>query len=261
MYAAAGRLAYGPVSDWLRSQAFKTGLARLDPIWLTEVARIIPELHIEQPDLPVPAPLTDSWQRRRLYEALARAILAGERPVVLLLDDMQWCDQETLEWLGYFLRFNSKAKVLLMGTVRAEEMEADQPLASFLLNVRRSQLVTEIELAPLNEADTTSLIAYVAREDLDSNIAAYLYRETEGNPLFIVEMARSQLQIDVGANGLGLPEQWLPLPQLIQTVIESRLNQLSSSVRLGQPCGSHRSKIHFPRTGARQQRRTGQLGP
>ena len=100
-YAAEGRLSYAPVTDWLRSDPLRIALARLDQIWLTEVARLLPELLSERPDLPHPEPLTEYWQRRRLFEALARAVLQATQPLLLLIDDLQWCDQETLEWLHY----------------------------------------------------------------------------------------------------------------------------------------------------------------
>ncbi|HMN30743.1 MAG TPA: hypothetical protein PKE45_21500, partial [Caldilineaceae bacterium] len=72
-YAAEGALAYAPVAEWLRTDALRAGWHRLDAVWLTELARILPELLVEQPRLPRPEPLSESWQRKRLFEALARA--------------------------------------------------------------------------------------------------------------------------------------------------------------------------------------------
>src|SRR5437867_6194170 len=51
-----------------------------------------------------PPPLSEGWQRHDFFEALARAVLGGPRPLLLLIDDLQWCDQETVEWLHYLLR-------------------------------------------------------------------------------------------------------------------------------------------------------------
>ena len=82
-YAGAGTLAYTPVIEWLRSETLQAALASLDGVWLTELARLVPEILIERPDLPRPEPLTDRWQQQRLFEALARAFLVapGNRPV------------------------------------------------------------------------------------------------------------------------------------------------------------------------------------
>lgn len=228
--AVVGRLAYEPVSDWLRSPVFQTVLPRLDNIWLTEVARILPELLVEHPNLPAPEPLTTSWQRKRLFEALVRVVLAGDRPLLLLIDDLQWCDQETLEWLHYLLSFESTTQLLLVGTVRTEEVEADHPLTPFLLNLRRSRLVTEIELASLDETETASLATHVADKHLDASVVAHLYRETEGNPLFVVEIVRADLPLALETQ-VSSRARALSLPPLIQAVIETRLSHLSPPAR------------------------------
>ena len=102
-YALEGRLAYAPLADWLRTPPLQARLARLDKVWLREVARLLPELLIEHPDLPAPEPLTERWQQKRLFEALRHAFTADARPLLLLLDDLQWCDPETLAWLQYLL--------------------------------------------------------------------------------------------------------------------------------------------------------------
>jgi DNA-binding SARP family transcriptional activator len=70
-YAAEGGLAYAPVVAWLRARP----LPPLESVWRSEIARLLPELLVEQPDLSPPGPLTEAWQRQRLFEALARAIL------------------------------------------------------------------------------------------------------------------------------------------------------------------------------------------
>ena len=95
-YAAEGRLAYTPLVEWLRTTALKARLAQLDTATLTELARLLPELLGERPGLPAPPPVAENWQRHRLFEALTKALLAGKQPLLLVLDDLQWCDQETL---------------------------------------------------------------------------------------------------------------------------------------------------------------------
>ena len=113
-YAAEGAIAYAPVATWLRGRP----LPLLDPLWLTEVGRLVPDLLVERPDVPRPGPMTEEWQRQRLFEALARALLGAGQPLLLLLDDLQWCDQETLNWLHFLLRFNAQARLLVVGTLR-----------------------------------------------------------------------------------------------------------------------------------------------
>jgi predicted ATPase len=79
-YASKGPLSLAPVADWLRADGLCADLARLDPVWLSEVARILPELLVEHPELPRYPAIVEYGQRQRFFEALARAVLAAPRP-------------------------------------------------------------------------------------------------------------------------------------------------------------------------------------
>jgi DNA-binding SARP family transcriptional activator/predicted ATPase len=231
-YAAEGALAYAPVAAWLRSDALGPALSALEDMWLTEVARVLPELLAERADLPAPSPLTERWQRQRLFEALARAILASGQSLLLVIDDLQWCDQETLEWLHYLLRFDPQARLLIVGTYRPEEIGPEHPLTSLRLALRRSQRLTEIELKPLDAADTAALAAHVAGGDLPPALAARIYEETEGNPLFVVETVRAGLPGDSDSDPPSLSLSLsLSLSPKVQAVIQARLVQLSPPAR------------------------------
>jgi len=230
-YAAEGELSYSPVAVWLRSDALQRGLSSLAGVWLTEVARLLPNLLVEKPGLPSPGPLTESWQRQRFFEALAHATLQSTQPLFLLLDDVHWCDRETLEWLHYLLRFEPKAPLLLICTARSEEMTTAHPLASLLLSLRREGLLTEVTLDPLNAAETAYLAAHLTGEHLDQASITALYQETEGNPLFVVETLRAGVTEKVQTGQLSLQETFTRpgalLPPTVQAVISSRLAQLS----------------------------------
>jgi DNA-binding SARP family transcriptional activator/predicted ATPase len=225
-YAAEGRLAYAPVTDWLRTEALSQGRSKLNQSWLAELGRVLPELRDELPDLPLPGPLTERWQRQRFFEALARAILVVGRPMVLIIDDLQWCDQETLEWLHYLLRTRPQERLLIVSTIRSEEVGDNQPLTALLQSLRRAGRLTEIFLRPLGEADATFLARKVTGQQPESNLIRQLVQETEGNPLFVVELARASL----GGPGEApaLPET---LPAKVQDVIETRLTRLSAPTR------------------------------
>jgi len=193
-YPGSGAVAYAPVVEWLRDAAFRSRLTVLDDVWLVEVARILPALLADRPHLVSPSPLTEAWQRTQLFEALARAVLGeAHTPLLLFLDDLQWCDQETLDWLGYLLRFAARAPLLVVGTVREYELGRDHPLMAFWLALTRSGLLIEIPLAPLDATETGLLAANVAGRAVDAREAAQIYDESEGNPLFVVEMLRAEM--------------------------------------------------------------------
>jgi DNA-binding SARP family transcriptional activator len=231
-YATEGELSLAPVTDWLRTALLRQGLLRLDSTWLSEISRVLPELRAERPDLPVPEPMTEYGQRQRFFEALARSVLAAPQPLVLLVDDLQWCDRESIEWLHYLLRFDPRARMLVLGTARDEEIPGQHPLRGLLLQLRSGRIpVTEIALEALDAAESAHLAGHVARRELDEFAALRLFRETEGNPLFVVEMARAGL----GATPAVVQERLDPvrvaLPPKVRAIIESRLAQLSQPAR------------------------------
>ncbi|MBW3609459.1 MAG: AAA family ATPase, partial [Actinobacteria bacterium] len=227
-YAAAGSLAYAPVVELLRSRAIAPGLRRLGDPWLAELARLLPEVHADRPELPAAPPLSDDWQRSRLLDAISHAVLAEGRPLLLVIDDLQWCDIETIGWLHYLLRSRSRARFLVVGTVRSEEVGLQDPLQSLLLDVRASGQLTELELGPLRRADTAMLARAVSGRDLDDAQADVLYRETEGNPLFVVEWVRAGLvDAEPPRRASTEAEAGWQLPPRAHSVIEARLGQLS----------------------------------
>ncbi len=237
-YAAEGQLSLAPVTDWLRSDGLRSKLRQLDEVWLTEVVRLLPELLAEHPDLPHYEPVTEYGQRQRFFEALARALLVTSQPLLLLIDDLQWCDQETLEWLHFLLRFDPIARLLVVGCAREEELPPHHPLRTFLLHLRSTMRVTEITLQPLDAAETGKLASQVAKRELDLDEGLHMFHETGGYPLFVVEMVRA----DLGRISASPPEADRPhlqpplddartLPPRVHAVLVGRLLQLSASAR------------------------------
>ena len=234
-YAAEGQLSLAPVTDWLRSDDLRSHLGQLDMVWLTEVARLLPELLAERPELPRYEPVTEYGQRQRFFEALARAILVVPQPLLLLVDDLQWCDQETLEWLHLLLRFDPMAQLLVVGCAREEELPPHHPLRTLLLHLRNTAGVTEIMLQPLDAAETAKLAVQVAKRELDMDSVMHLYHETAGYPLFVVEIVRASLeQAPASAPEVGRLHEQPPiddaqtLPPRMHAVLVGRLLQLST---------------------------------
>ncbi|MFQ5799518.1 MAG: AAA family ATPase, partial [Bacteroidota bacterium] len=229
-YAAEGRLAYAPVTEWLKAVAIHQTLQNLESVWQTEVARLLPELLAGDANLTTPGPLAESWQRQRFFEALAHTVAACRQPLLLFVDDLQWCDSDTLEWLHYLLRFDPSAKILIVTTVRLEALRGNEPLISLILELRRAGLLTEIELNALDAWQTAQLACHVSGQELDSEAAASLYEETEGSPLFVVEMTRASLEKSRHGSA-DKATMALVLPQRVQAVIQTRLSHLTPSAR------------------------------
>lgn len=150
-------MAYGPVVAWLRSEVFRPRLLRLDRVRLTELARLLPELLAEMPDLERPGPLPEGDQRHRLFDAVSAAVLAAGGPVLLVVDDLQHGDRETCQFLHYLLRIQPEGRVLVVATARREEIGGDHPMHDLLTGLHAPERLGEIELACLSHGETAVL--------------------------------------------------------------------------------------------------------
>lgn len=244
-YAAEGRLTYAPVIEWLRSERLRTARPKIENTWLSKLARLLPEILQEHPTVRPPEPITQSWQRHHLFEAVSRALLAVDQPLVLLIDDLQWCDKETLELLHFLLRHaaaHGQSHLMLVGTARLpDEVDAAHPLYELLNPLRGSNTLTQLDLARLTEVETGELARQMMDRPLDSQTLQQLFRDTAGNPLFVVETLRAtQGQFNRnGSSGQLTPAPFLPiaeseaiiqyLPPKVLAVIQARLGHLSAT--------------------------------
>ena len=240
-YGTVGRLPYAPLADWLRSPALRQSLAALPAVWRAELVGLLPELGIQSLETGLPRDLPQVEARRRFFEAMARALGEVPHPLLLFIDDIQWADRDTLEWIRYLLRGQEPLRVLVVATLRLGEVPLEDRLHEVLLDLRRDGRLDEIPLEPLDVADTAALGAAVAGATLDPAAARALYLETEGHPLYIVEMMRSKAaELDdavptmEGSAGRGssAPGSRQPLPQRVLATIEARLAQLSAPCRM-----------------------------
>lgn len=144
-YAGQGQVAYAPVAEWLRSEAVRAGWTNLAPQQLAELTRLVPEiaeqfLNSYQATPLQPRPLAESWQRLQFYDSLNAAFGKMRKPALLYLDDLQWCDPDSLEWLNALVTSLAASPVLLLGTVRAEETGREHPDARRQLHPRKQPL-------------------------------------------------------------------------------------------------------------------------
>ncbi|MEJ2086641.1 MAG: AAA family ATPase, partial [Acidobacteriota bacterium] len=221
-YEAAGRLPWGPIVDLLRTDALRSHIDTLDTVWRAELARLLPEL-LDTTQLSRPGLSGEPAQRHRLFDAVNRAVVAGGRPRLLIIDDLQWCDAETIELIGFVVRCGRTAPVLIVGTVRWEEIPEHHPLVALVDALRHDQAVTTVPLDPLDQASTATLAARLRAEDtVDPRLAERLWSETEGNPLFVIEALRAGISAD-GSQAVLTPT--------IRAVLGARLGQLPDGAR------------------------------
>ena len=205
-FGMARRLALAPVADWLRSPEFARPVRELDPVWRAEVARLVPAVAAPgsgpqtaaRPPSAPPAregtsspPHVDAWRRHRFFEGLARAVLATRRPTLLVLDDLQWCDEETAAWLTFLLGLAEEAPLLVAMTARSEELEDNHEVARLVNSLRSSGFARHIQLEPLPPDEVRELAGAMLDRPLSDDEAALFPDATGGYPLYVVEAVRA----------------------------------------------------------------------
>jgi predicted ATPase/DNA-binding SARP family transcriptional activator len=261
-FEMGGRLPYQPLVEALRERLETENAPEdlLEDVWLAELSRLLPELRVRYPDLPAPTE-DELTAKARLFEAVARLLdaLAKRAPLVLLVDDLQWADEASLDllrYLGHSWKEHSN-RVLLLGTVRGEELELNPQLSAQLVNLGRDLPVTQVSLQPLSQVETLQLIEALvgegepgtvgpsttgsgaspshAGETKLSVLADFLFAQTGGQPLYLLETLKLLREQELlvprrGADGTWWLEQTVDMAAAVAQE-RSRRELLPPSVR------------------------------
>lgn len=202
-----------------------------------DLAELFPELgRIERA-----APPT-GLERHRLtvaFQHLFRAF-AREAPVLVVLEDLHWADESSLELLQHLARELRDVRVLILATYRSDEMHRRHPFLRTLAELQRERLVTEIQLARLTADETRELIrATFAARDPDVKVSEEfrdaVYARSEGNPFFTEELLKAI--VDSGGvywredGWARKPIDQMAIPGSIREAVRARVEELSSDAR------------------------------
>ncbi len=218
-FPATGSVPLAPVADWLRTAALRSATRRLDPVWRSEVARLIPdgEAAAADPEAGLRAKV-DAWQRVRFFEGLARAFLAVDAPLLLTLDDLQWCDRATLSWLSFLLSFAPAAPLLVLATGRVAELSAGD-VGDAVASLRGAGQVELLRLADLDAAAAARLASAVLGRPIGHDELDMVMSATGGNPFYLAEALRELVATPGPLSPAGL-----------RGVLRTRLSALSGPV-------------------------------
>lgn len=235
-------LPYQPVAEALRSlpPAVAANAAAALPEWaIAQAARLAPDLLGPASGPPKTASSQQGGDQEQLFEAVGRflAQLASQAPLLLLFEDLHWATDSTLQLLHYLARHLIDQPLLLMGTLRPETLWSTQALATLSRRLERDGLARRLELAPLSAAAVAALLGQLAGDVAAAGLlAARLYRETEGNPFFLIETIKAlfeqgAIRVEAGVwrlqDGAALGRDRLPLPAGVSEMIAARVGRLS----------------------------------
>lgn len=179
----------------LQASAFEAEAIRPFALWIDALRRRGPDC---TPDI---FSGSHGDNRDHLFGALSDLIgrNAEDQPVVVLFDDLQWCDESSAAALHYVMRMNHHRPLLGVLAGRDGELQDNAPVQQALRGLRHDALLEEVKLGPLPEPDVRRLIA----EHAPGADAERLSRECAGNPLLAIELSRAET---AGASGSSLEE-------------------------------------------------------
>lgn len=238
---------YAPLLDLFRTHlawsAISPDAGALDQL-VSELARLLPDLaplFPHGPSADVPQALDPDQQKQRLFTVLTRffAAQAARRPVLLVVEDVHWCDESSLELLLHLARRCATLPILCLFTYRSEEVSPG--LRHWLAQLDRERLARELALMPLALSEVEAMLGamLVAPPTGGGNLAGTVYALAEGNPFFVEELLKSLIasgefrQVD-GAWEWQVPGRdsgSMAIPRSVLDVVRQRVERLSAAAK------------------------------
>ena len=170
-----------------------------NPLWQNEPNLLNLSFSTDPPGPFTVYTLSNPWQRRRFFLAMAYALLAppgsskGRRtqvPILLLLDDLQWCDAETLDFVRFLLTEFPHAPVLLVAALDPGEVPSNPNLRVFLDSLRQLNAPSEFEnfqfitldLKPFSQVQVAAFLSIYHKRGDQPDDGHQLWMQSEGVP-------------------------------------------------------------------------------
>jgi DNA-binding SARP family transcriptional activator len=224
---AAAALAREAGAGLLKASAFESEMIRPFAVWNDALRRALP-------DNETSALLASGERvsRDAVFKSLSDVLCqeTAKHPVVVICDDVQWCDESSVSAMNHIMRMNRRQPLLVVAATRETELRDNPAVQQVLRSLRHDKLLREIRLDPLTEEQLCELISLNA----PGANAEGLSRECAGNPLLALELARAELE-GGGANSLS---------ELVQDRL-SRLDEDAETVLLWAAVVSPRINISF----------------
>jgi len=134
------------------------------------------------------------------------AELAGQRPVLLILEDLHWADRSTRDLVTFLSRVLHRERVAVVATYRTDDLHRRHPLRPVVAELLRLPSVAAIELGPLGYSDMAAHLSALAEGPLDAATLHRMVSRAEGNPYYAEELlatARGQTAGDALPTGLA----------------------------------------------------------
>ncbi|MEE8347866.1 MAG: protein kinase, partial [Dehalococcoidia bacterium] len=204
-----------------------------------EVAKFVSEIRQRLPDIPEAPPLEDESDRLRVFDHIASFLRNAARanPIILFLDDLQWADEPSLLLLQHLARGFAADRIMILGCYSDVEVEDSGALSAALASLRREQSFQRVLVRGLSAEEVLGLMSALGEQEVPEEFVRAIYRETEGNPLFVEELLKhlieeGKLALEEGkwVSSTGVVPQ-LDIPEGIRDIGRRRLSRLSEECR------------------------------
>jgi tetratricopeptide (TPR) repeat protein len=203
-----------------------------------ELAKLMPELRHQFPDIPEPIALPPDQERRYLLHGCGEFIDRAARiqPMLLVYEDLHWAGESTCRLLRYLAERLRDSPVLMIGTYRAADLDPSQPFSETMHELLRERLVEDMPLQRLSAADVATLLEGRAGQTPPKELVQLIFSETEGNPFFVEELYRhldegGKLFDEDGKFRSGVSIADTEVPRGVRLIIEHRLAKVSEACR------------------------------
>jgi DNA-binding CsgD family transcriptional regulator len=166
---------------------FEAALAAAPPYVRPELARLMPRLTAGEPAVAEPV---EHWRHERLFAGVAELLdgVARRSRLVLLVEDVHWSDDATLDFLTYLVRPSRQSAVSVVVTCRSDEVPLDAGVADWLAQMRRDAGVAEIRLGPLSHREAVDQILALVETPPTAELVEQVYTRAEGHPFFTEQL-------------------------------------------------------------------------
>jgi predicted ATPase/class 3 adenylate cyclase len=181
--------------------------------------------------------LSPQEQMLRTFDEVAAIVLAltRERPLLLMLDDLQWADDDSIQLIRYLVRTMGSAPIFLLISLRPYTDSATGGASKLIADLDRMRVTQVLRLQRLTPRQSGELLQHLLGSPADESMVESLHSRSEGVPFFLEELARAYREAEaiqlIDGTWTMTKLSGPAVPSSIQTLVERRLAQLADECR------------------------------
>jgi DNA-binding CsgD family transcriptional regulator/tetratricopeptide (TPR) repeat protein len=212
-------LPFAPLLAAIRTLDDEHGFVAVEPPASEQIGSVTDELSLDRDNRPGPIPVEAS--QRAVFDRLLAPLqsVARTRTLLLVIEDFQWADRSTRDFVSFLVRAARQERIALVITYRSDALDRRHPLGSFMLELERTGRATRIELERFTRAELREQVAAILDAPPPAALVDRLLERSEGNPFFTEELlAWSQTAA-------------APLPESFREMLLGRVDEYPPEVR------------------------------